>query len=131
MNQKYNTDLGLLLVRIGLGVIFLVHGLQKFMNLEQTVQFFGMIGLAAFFTYLVAAVELLGGAAMILGLFPRIAGVLLAIVMIFAIYLVKLKMGFSGGYEFDLMLLLAALGIASAGPGSYSLNKMFGAKTAM
>ena len=39
--------------------------------------------------------------------------------MIGAIWSVKWKMGFIGGYEFDLMFLAIGLGIAFGGPGKY------------
>ena len=80
----------------------------------------------AYFTspiaYVVAAVETLSGLAMLLGVFTGAAGVLIAIVMACAIYFVKFSKGFSGGWEFDLTLLLAALGVALSGSGKYSLG---------
>lgn len=113
---------GLLLIRLALAVIFLYFGLQKFLNLEATMDFFGKIGLAPFFVYLVAAVETLGGLAMLLGVYTALAGVALAVVMAVAIALVTGQLGFSGeGYAFNLILLLTALGIAFAGPGKYAL----------
>lgn len=122
-NGKHNAhDWGLLLIRLGLAAVFLTHGISKFQNLDQTTAFFGMLGLSAFWVYLVATVETLGGAAMLLGYFSRFAGALLAVVMVVAIALAKWKMGFLGGYELDLTLLLAALGIAFAGPGTMTVT---------
>lgn len=118
-----NADLGLLLIRLALAAVFIVHGAQKFMNLEKTVSFFEMLGQPAFMAYVVAAVEVLAGLAMLLGIGVEIAGVLLALVMVGAIYLVKGKMGFLGGYELDLVLLLSALGVALVGAGRYALGK--------
>lgn len=120
--KRTNVDVGLLLLRIAVGVTFIAHGWAKFMNIEGTVGFFAGLGLAALFAYLVAAVELLGGLAVLLGLFTDVAGFLLAIVMVFAMILVKFSMGFLGGYEFDAVLLLAALGIAFAGAGKYAVK---------
>lgn len=119
-------DLGILLIRLGLGVVFLVHGTQKLTSLSSTVEFFGMLGIPAILTYLVVAIEFLGGIAMILGLCARLAGLLIAAVMVGAIFLVTLGEGFTGGYEYNLVLLLAALGIAFLGAGKYSLARMFG-----
>ena len=121
-----NPSLGLFLIRLALAVVFIAHGWQKFGDMESTVGFFASLGLAAFFAYLVAAVELLGGIALLLGIWTRFFGVALTINMIFAIYLVKAKLGFFGGFEFDLTLLLAALGISMTGPGRYALKHCCG-----
>src|SRR3989344_590918 len=122
MKKIQNPDLGLLLIRLALAAVFLVHGIQKLSNLSGTGMFFGKVGIAPFFAYIVAAVETLGGLAMLLGVFTGVAGVLIAIVMACAIYFVKFSKGFSGGWEFDLTLLLAALGVALSGSGKYSLG---------
>lgn len=120
--KRTNVDVGLLLLRVALAATFIAHGWAKFQNLEGTTAFFAGLGLAAFFVYLVAVVELLGGLALLLGLFTDVAGIALAINMAFAIILVKLSAGFLGGFEFELVLLLAALGIAFAGPGKYAIR---------
>jgi uncharacterized membrane protein YphA (DoxX/SURF4 family) len=120
--KKPNLDAGLLLLRIAVGIVFIAHGWSKFMNLEGATAFFASLGLASLFVYLVAAVELVGGLAVLLGLFTDVAGILLTIVMAFAITLVKFSKGLLGGYELDLVLLLAALGIAFMGAGKYALR---------
>ncbi len=122
LKKLHNPDCGLFLIRIGLALVFIFHGWGKWQDIGGTVGFFGSLGLAAAFAYLVAAVELLGGIAMLLGLWTEVAGVLLAVVMLVAIYLVTFNGGFTG-YEFNLMLLLAALGVAMTGPGAYTVRK--------
>src|SRR3989338_7938658 len=94
-------DTGMFLIRLGIGLVFVIHGWGKFGDMAGTIGFFSGLGLPAAIAYLIAAVELLGGLAMILGVYTKWAGWLLAIVMAAAILLVKGKMGFSGGYEFD------------------------------
>ncbi len=122
--KKYhNPDAGLLLLRLGLAAVFIIHGWSKIQNLEAITGFFSSLGLSMFWVYVVAYVEFLGGIAMLIGLFSRWAGLLLAIDMFFAIYLVKWPKGFVGGYEFELLLLLVALAIYLAGPGKYSILK--------
>lgn len=123
LNKLQNHNLGLLAIRLALALVFIGHGAQKFMNLGQTESFFATLGLNVFFVYLVALVELLGGFAMLLGVFARPAGLLLAIEMMFAITLVRFSAGFLGGYEYELTLLLASLGIATTGPGAYALMR--------
>ena len=125
MMNYMNRDLGLLLIRLGLATIFIYHGWGKFSNLEGTTAFFASLGLSVYFPYLVATVELLGGLAMLVGIKARLAGALLAVVMVFAIYLVKWAKGF-GGYEFDFMLLLSSLGIFFAGSGRYTVRMLMG-----
>ncbi len=119
---KRNADVGLLLIRLGLAAVFIGHGLQKLGDLGMVSGFFSQLGLPGFLAYLVAAVELAAGLSMLLGFWTHWAGKLIAVIMLGAIVLVKFKTGFLGGYEFDLMLLLAALGITFAGPGAYSLE---------
>ena len=112
---------GMLLLRVVVGAVFIAHGWQKLQMIDGVIGFFGKLGFAPFFAYLVAWVEFVGGLAMLLGVFTRIAGYLLAAVMIVAIFSVKLKMGFLGGYELDLTLLVAALALAWSGPGKLSV----------
>lgn len=117
-----NPDLGLLLIRLGLGAIFLGHGIQKFQGIESVIGFFGTLGLPAAVAYLVATAEVLAGLSMLLGLWTHWAGKVIAVIMIGAIVFAKFKMGFLGGWEFDLMLLVSALGISFSGAGKYSLD---------
>ncbi len=119
--------LSLALLRVVVGVTFLVHGIQKVQNMEGTVGFFASLGLASFIAYVVTWVEVLGGLAVLLGVFSRWAGFALALVMVGAVFLLKFKMGFVGGYELDLVLFASLLVIAFSGSGPYSLSsKMCG-----
>ena len=112
---------GLLLIRVGLAVVFIAHGWAKLQNIDQTAGFFSSLGLGIFWVYLVGLVEFVGGIAMLLGVMVRQIGILFAIIMLFAIFLVKIDKGFSK-YEFDLFLLLVSLGITLLGSGKYSLG---------
>jgi len=118
---------GMFLLRVVVGFVFMAHGWAKIQGMEGTIGFFASLGLAPFLAYLVAWVEFLGGVALLIGVYSRLAGYLLAIVMVFAIFMLKIKMGFLGGYEFDLTLLVALLAIAWSGSGPYSVSgKMCG-----
>lgn len=112
---------GLLLIRLGLGVVFLAHGIQKLQGIDGVIGFFGKIGLPAFMAWAVAILETLAGAAMLLGVFTGFAGVVIAIIMIGAIFTAKKAAPFMGGWEFDLVLLTSALGVALLGPGKYAV----------
>lgn len=124
----HNADVGLLLIRVGLAAVFIVHGWMKLSNMDATVGFFATLGLSAALAWAVSLFEFVGGLMMLAGAYTCIAGGMLAIVMIGAIATVKGQMGFVGGYEFDAMLLLSAVGIALAGPGKYSVMAMCAAK---
>ncbi|KAA6447864.1 DoxX family protein [Bacillus swezeyi] len=129
MNNKY--EIGALILRLVTGLTFLLHGISKFQGgIENTVGFFSNIGIPGFLAYIVAIIELAGGALMILGLGTRIIGVLFALVMIGAIFTVKLSAGFMGtdggaGYEFDVTLLAMSVYLALNGSGLLSLDSLF------
>lgn len=120
-----NRDIALLLLRVGVGVIFIVAGWGKLTGIEGTQQFFGGIGipLAGFMAWVVALIEFLGGLMILLGYKIEIPAVLLAIIMLVAILTVKLGGDdvFSG-MRLELMLLLTSLALAMTGTGSYSLD---------
>ncbi|MDR9419121.1 DoxX family protein [Gracilimonas sp.] len=120
-----NKDLALLLIRIGVGVIFILAGWGKLTGIEGTQQFFGNIGipLAGVMAWVVALVEFLGGIMMLVGYKVEIPGILLAITMLVAIFTVK--MGGDGGFSgmrLEIMLMLTSLAISMMGTGSYSLE---------
>ncbi len=124
MNHKV---CGMFLLRVVVGIIFLVHGWDKLQGMEGTIGFFASLGMPAIFAYLVAWVEFLGGIAMILGVYTRVVGYLFAVIMVSAIVLVKGAKGLSGGYELDLLLLVSSLTVAWYGAGPYSVSgKMCG-----
>jgi putative oxidoreductase len=116
---------GLFIVRIALAVVFLVHGIQKLSNMEGTVAFFSMIGLSAFFAWLVAIFETLSGVAMLTGYWAKYAGIVIVVIMLFAIILVKSKSGIMSA-EIDFVLLLSGLAIAFGGPGAWAVRERKG-----
>ncbi len=124
--------LGLTLLRVIVGIVFVFHGYDKLFNsgIAGTTGFFTQIGapLPGVTAPLVAVLEFAGGIALILGLLTPVVGALLAIDMLGAIFLVHLPAGFSaanGGYEFVLTLFAASLALALTGPGAYALDAMF------
>ncbi|MBU8786749.1 MULTISPECIES: DoxX family protein [Bacillus] len=132
MNKKY--EIGALILRLITGFTFFLHGLSKFQGgIENTVGFFSSVGIPGFLAYIVAIIELAGGALVILGLGTRIIGVLFAVVMLGAIFTVKLSAGFMGtdggaGYEFDVALLAMSVSLALSGSSMLSLDSLFRAK---
>ena len=122
------TDTGMLLVRLGLGLVFAYHGWGKLQAMDGTIAFFAGLGIAPIFGYLVAWIEFLGGISMLAGLWTKWSGIALAVVMVFAAYYAyKPADGFTS-YEFPLSLAFASLGVAFAGPGLFTVHKFFGGK---
>lgn len=125
-------SLGLLVLRIVVGVIFAAHGAQKIFEytLAGTVGSFEGMGIPfpEIAAPLVAFVELIGGILLALGLFTRPVGIILAIDMIVALVAVHLPAGLwvgEGGYEFVAVLGAAALALAFSGAGRFSLDGAF------
>jgi putative oxidoreductase len=122
-----NPDLALLILRVMLGIIMIYHGWPKVTNLGGTIE--GMAGMGipapAVAAIFATMAEVVGGLLMLLGAFTDIAGLMFAIDILGAITFVHAKNGFSvakGGMEWPLLLVAAALAIALAGPGRYSVG---------
>ncbi|HEX9128288.1 MAG TPA: DoxX family protein [Gemmatimonadaceae bacterium] len=122
---------GMLPLRIVVGLVFLMHGAQKLFvfGAGGTADIMGKLGLPLplVAATVVIAVELLGGLAILLGVFARLAGALLAFEMLVAILVARLHGGFFApyGYEFELTLLGACLTFALNGPGRMSLEEIW------
>jgi putative oxidoreductase len=121
---------GLSLLRVFLGITFLVHGVDKFQGgIANTAGFFESLGLPGFAAYIVASIELIGGIAMILGLGTRVVAALFAIILAVATIKVKLAVGFLGngqmaGYELDLALLVISVYIALKGKSMLAIDNV-------
>lgn len=127
-----SASLGLLVLRVVVGLIFAAHGAQKIFEytLPGTIGSFADMGvpLPEIAAPVVAFVELIGGILLALGLFTRPVGILLAIDMLVAIVAVHLPAGLwvgEGGYEFVAVLGVAALALAFTGAGRFSLDGAF------
>ncbi|QIN83851.1 DoxX family membrane protein [Rubrobacter tropicus] len=125
-----------LVVRIIVGTIMAVHGFQKLVGGPANFgAFLQQLGVPAptLMAYVVTFVELVGGILLILGLFSRLAALLLTINLTVAILLVKLDVGLIApadqpgvGYELDLALIAGFLVILFAGPGPISIDRILG-----
>jgi putative oxidoreductase len=126
-NDGVRTDLALLTVRVVLGLVFLLHGLDKLRDLEGTEQFFDGLGIPApaLMAPFVAVLEFAGGIALIAGLLTPLIGIGLAIDMLVAWLTVHEGNGYStanGGWELVLVLGAASLAVAVAGAGRFSVD---------
>ncbi|MAL19228.1 MAG: oxidoreductase [Balneola sp.] len=122
-----NKNIAVLLLRIGVGIIFIVAGWGKLTGIEGVQGFFGNIGIpmAGFMAWVVALVEFVGGIMILIGYKVQVPGILLSITMLVAIFTVK--MGGDGGFRgmrLEIILMLTSLALAMMSTGSYSLDSM-------
>lgn len=117
-----------LVLRIVVGVTFMLHGWQKIgFGIEGVGQGFATmsIPLPVISGFIVTYVEFLGGIALILGLFTHWASKLLLIDMLVATLFVHLSKGFfvgAGGVELTLLLAATCFSLMITGPGKFALN---------
>jgi len=118
--------LALLMLRIVLGIIFLAHGYPKLAHSDAGMQgVFVEHGLPGYFVYVAGIIETFGGLLLLLGLFVRVVGLLLAIEMCVAIWKFHSRSYFAvHEYEFPLCLAAACLVLATVGAGGISLDQI-------
>jgi len=127
--------IGLLMIRLVIGVLFIGHGAQKLFGwfggygLKGTGGWFESIGMKPGVTIALFAglAELTGGILFALGFLTPLAGIIIAATMLMAIVKVHGQNGLwatSNGYEYNLTLLVVAIGIALIGAGQYSLDAL-------
>jgi putative oxidoreductase len=130
-------EIGLLLLRSVIGFTLAAHGAQKLFGsfggygLEGTGGFMESIGFRPGRRHALTAglVEFAGGLLLALGLMTPAAAAAVVAVMLVAAVSVHLKGGFfatGGGYEYNLVLAAGALAVAFTGPGTLSLDALFG-----
>jgi len=122
--------LTLLLLRIGIGLEFMYNGYPKFFGrrLEHIDEFVHVAHLPAYFVYIAGALELGGGALLVLGLFTRMFGLLLAGEMAVALWrdekVFQHPMAMDQ-YGLAMVLGVGAFALATFGAGSISLDRLF------
>ncbi len=131
-------DVGPLLLRIGIGVVFVAHGWQKFFDIHVSnyAAFIDGLGvpLSSVVSPVQAFVELVGGVLLILGLFTRFAVMPMIVISIGALWLIRQHIGFitpsvnppGAGAELDTAILAGELCLLFIGPGRYALDAMLG-----
>ncbi|MCC5908077.1 MAG: DoxX family protein [Balneolaceae bacterium] len=121
--ESKHSDLALLLLRVGVGIIFIYAGWGKLTGIEGTQEFFGNIGIpmAGIMAWVVAIVEFFGGIMVLFGAYAKIPYLLLAIIMLVALFTTKLGGEFPAA-RLDLMLLLTNLALFLLGSGRFSVD---------
>ncbi|TXK45765.1 DoxX family protein [Pontibacter qinzhouensis] len=131
LRAQYNhTDTGLLLLRLGIGFMFILHGWPKMAGgpdmweqIGKNMELIGIGFLPTFWGFMASAAETIGGAFLMLGLLHRPTCILLAITMVIAtIRHIAAGDGF-GGYSHALEAAILFSSLYFIGPGKYSLDE--------
>ncbi len=121
---------GLLALRLALGIVFIAHGVKHFFNREKTIRWTASIGFKspgvqwAFMTFAEIAI----GVGLAIGLLTAFAAAGLVSMMFVAFWTVHRAAGFwvsarpDEGYEYVLVLVVAAFVLALIGPGEWSVD---------
>ena len=124
-----SSNYGVTLIRVSLGIMWIAHALLKLFvfTLPGTAQFFASIGYPGFLAYPVFAVELLGGLALLLGVYARQVSLALVPVMAVAAS-VHFGNGWvhtslNGGWEYPVFLTVALVALWLLGDGAYAARR--------
>jgi len=130
MNGSTQQDTGKLILRIALGVLIFLHGLSKLDGgLDGIFKLVETQGFPGFFAYGVIIGEVIAPLLVITGFFSRIGGILIAVNMVFALYLVHQgdigHLNEQGGWaiELQIMYLVSGAAVALLGPGKWAFNQ--------
>ena len=130
--SRRQIDTALAVLRIVLGITFLLHGGQKLFvfGFSGVSRAFAQMGIPApgLLGPFVALVEFFGGIAILLGLLTRLAALGVGATMVVAILTVHLKHGFFAptGVELPLALLASAIALVITGAGAFSVDQLIG-----
>ncbi|WP_350334234.1 DoxX family protein [Coralliovum pocilloporae] len=129
-SQNTSLALGATLTRLSLGTILLSHGILKVavFTIPGTVGYFASLGLPAIAAYLTIFAEIVGGTAIILGTYTRLAA-LLSIPLLLGALWAHAGNGWvfsseGGGWEFPLLLVVLAATVTVQGGGAFALKKL-------
>jgi putative oxidoreductase len=123
-------DLGLLILRLVLGLTLAAHGFNKFFGggrIPGTARWFESIGMkyGTFQAVVAASTEVSAGLGLAAGLLTPIPAAGFVALMFVASWTVHRSNGFfivKEGWEYNLVLALGAVGVATLGAGQYSLD---------
>jgi putative oxidoreductase len=126
-------DIALTLVRVVVGIMFLMHVSGKFKAgaaaIATNVMAKNGLEPSLALAYAIIILESIGGVCLIIGLFTRFFAAALAIEMAVALIFVHLPKGYAaggGGYEYVLLIGVVLFAIAIRGGGPYSVDRMIG-----
>ncbi|MFV0495361.1 DoxX family protein [Mycobacterium sp.] len=125
-------EAGVLMLRLVLGLTLAAHGLNKFFGggrIPGTALWFESIGMkpGKFHATLAAGTEIAAGLGLALGLLTPIPAAGFVSLMVVAVWTVHRHNGFfivNEGWEYNLVLAVSAVAVATLGPGKHSLDHL-------
>jgi putative oxidoreductase len=130
MNASRNTDYGIAVLRVSLGIMFIAHSvvLKYFtFGLAGTAQFFETIGLPGFLAYVVFGMEAVGGILLVLGVRTREVTAALLPILVGALWVHSgngwVFSGANGGWEYPLYLVVLSIAQVLLGEGAFALSR--------
>ncbi|SNC63906.1 putative oxidoreductase [Hymenobacter gelipurpurascens] len=130
-NYYKTHDLGLLILRVGIGIMFTIHGYPKLIGGPEmwakvggTMKLVGLNFAPVFWGFLAAVAEAVGGQLLAVGLFFRLACALLLGTMIMATIQHVSSGDDFNAYSHALEAAFLFLGLLFSGPGKYSLDQV-------
>jgi putative oxidoreductase len=142
---KTDNDIAIMVVRLGLGIVFFPHGMQKLFGWFGGPGFSGTMGMftnnmhiPALFAFLAIMAEGLGSLGLITGFLTRIAAFGVAVNMAVAVYMLHWQNGFfmnwfgnqkGEGFEYHLLVIAMAIALIIKGGGAVSVDKAIAVKT--
>jgi len=127
---KRNADIAAFILRASTGLWFLIHGLIKLVVFTPagTAGYFRSIGLPGILGHLTLLVEILGGLALVAGIFTRQVALVMAAVLLGAAWFGHGGAGFTfsnpgGGWEYPVLWAVTMVALALLGNGAWSLGR--------
>lgn len=131
MKRGMNPQLGLAILRVTLGVVFITHGVPKLLGgVGGFGEMLGQMGvpLSGLFAWIVTLLEVVGGLSLVAGFLVTPVALLLTFHMLMGILLVHMANGWyvvgpdQGGAEFNVLLIAGLATLVLAGPGAAALD---------
>jgi putative oxidoreductase len=128
-SSPLSNELGLLIIRLGIGSLFvgygylkLVGGVALWQTLGMAMGYVGIYIMPTFWGFCAMLAELLGGLCLIIGLCTRFAAIALSMVMIVAFIMLSATGQSLNATGFPLSLLVVMIGLLVAGAGRFSID---------
>jgi len=123
-------NVGLLIIRVGLGIMFILHGFPKmfggpdtWVEVGSAMQYLGIDFAPMFFGFMAGVTEFFGGIFLLGGLFFMPSVIFLFIVMLVAtVQHIGAGDGFVS-YSHSIEMAIVMFGLLFIGPGKYSLDR--------